>query len=228
LSPVPPRPEPLSIGGPAGLLEALVEDPRVPAASAECAASAPPAPVPGFAVVCHPHPLHGGTLQNKVVHTLARVFIELGLPTLRFNFRGVGASEGRYDSGRGETEDALAVIAFGRQRWPDAAVSLAGFSFGAMVALRAAARVHSVRRVVSVAPPVGRADLSVPARPSCPWLIVQGDADEIVDHRQVMAFAAGFSPPAQLRVLPGVDHFFHGHLRELHEAVMAFSKEETR
>jgi uncharacterized protein len=213
-----------------------VEDPGVPAlpalpppaAASAVAPGTPRVPGAGFAVVCHPHPLHGGTLQNKVVHTLARVFIELGLPTLRFNFRGVGASEGRYDGGRGETDDALAVIAFGRQRWPDAAVSLAGFSFGAMVALRAAARAHPVRRVVSVAPPVGRVDLPVPARPSCPWLIVQGDADEIVDHRQVVAFAAGFSPPAQLQVLPGVDHFFHGHLRELHEAVMAFAKEETR
>lgn len=215
MSPALPRPEPLCIGGPAGALEAILEDPAG-------------GPVSDFAVVCHPHPLHGGTLHNKVVHTLARVFTELGLPTLRFNYRGVGASAGRYDNGRGETDDALAVVAFGRQRWPDAAVSLAGFSFGAMVALRAAAHSAPVRRVVSVAPPVGRADLPVPARPGCPWLIVQGDADEIVDHRQVTAFAASFSPPPQLQVLPGVDHFFHGRLRELHEVVMAFSKEETR
>jgi uncharacterized protein len=219
LSPTIPRSEPLAIGGPAGVLEAILEDPL-----ASSAAGAPA----GFAVVCHPHPLHGGTMHNKVVHTLARVFIELGLPTLRFNYRGVGTSAGRYDNGRGETEDALAVIDFGRQRWPNAPVSLAGFSFGALVALRAAARSAQVERVVSVAPPVGRADPSVSARPDCPWLIVQGDADEIVDHRQVTAFAASFSPPPQLQVLPGVDHFFHGRLRELHEAVMAFSKEETR
>lgn len=179
-------------------------------------------------MVCHPHPLHGGTLQNKVVHTLARVFFELGLPTLRFNYRGVGASAGRYDKGVGETDDALAIIAYGRRRWPDAAVSLAGFSFGAMVALRAALRAAPVRRVVSVAPPVGRADGPAPARPDCPWLIVQGDADEIVDHRQVTAFAGRFSPPPQLQVLAGVDHFFHGRLRELHDAVMAFSSEGTR
>ncbi len=217
MNPAIPRPEPLAIGGPAGVLEAILEDPREPSA-----------PTAGFAVVCHPHPLHGGTLHNKVVHTLARVFIELGLPTLRFNYRGVGASEGRYDNGRGETEDALAVVGFARQRWPDAAVSLAGFSFGAMVALRAAARSAPVHSVVSVAPAVGRADVAVPARPDCPWLIVQGDADEIVDHHQVTAFAASFSPPPQLQVLPGVDHFFHGRLHELHEAVMAFSREPTR
>jgi uncharacterized protein len=220
LSPAIPRSEPLAIGGPAGVLEAILEDPLAPSATVGAPA--------GFAVVCHPHPLHGGTMHNKVVYTLARVFIELGLPTLRFNYRGVGTSEGRYDNGRGETEDALAVIDFGRQRWPKAAVSLAGFSFGAMVALRAAVRSAPVKRVVSVAPAVGRADLSVPARPDCPWLIVQGDADEIVDHRQVMTFAASFSPPAQLQLLPGIDHFFHGRLRELHETVMAFSREETR
>lgn len=215
MSPAILRPEPLSIGGPAGALEAMLEDPGG-------------ASVAEFAVVCHPHPLHGGTMHNKVVHTLARVFVELGLPTLRFNYRGVGASAGRYDNGRGETEDALAVIAAGRLRWPQAAVSLAGFSFGAIVALRAVGHAAPVRRLISVAPPVMRADMPLAERPQCPWLIVQGDADEIVDHRQVAAFAASCSPPPQLRVLPGVDHFFHGRLRELHEAVLAFSKAETR
>jgi hypothetical protein len=225
LNPAVPRAEPLTIGGPAGVLEAILEEPHPPAAAAvsvRVAASA------GFAVICHPHPLHGGTLHNKVVHTLARVFLELGLPTLRFNFRGVGASAGRYDNGRGETDDALAVIAYGRQRWPDAAVSLAGFSFGAIVALRAAERAAPVRQLVSVAPPIARVDVATAARPNCPWLILQGEADEIVDHRQVAAFAARFSPPPQLQVLAGVDHFFHGRLRELHEAVMAFSGQATR
>jgi hypothetical protein len=140
----------------------------------------------------------------------------------------VGASAGRYDNGRGETDDALAVIAYGRQRWPDAAVSLAGFSFGAIVALRAAERAAPVRQLVSVAPPIARVDVATAARPNCPWLILQGEADEIVDHRQVAAFAARFSPPPQLQVLAGVDHFFHGRLRELHEAVMAFSGQATR
>ena len=103
----PPRAEQLPIDGPAGVLEALLEDPQV----------SPPA---GFAVVCHPHPLHGGTMHNKVVHTVARACQERGMPTLRFNYRGVGASAGSYDEGRGETQDALAVIAAGRARWPGA------------------------------------------------------------------------------------------------------------
>ncbi|HEX4024256.1 MAG TPA: alpha/beta hydrolase [Steroidobacteraceae bacterium] len=206
--------EPLVIPGPAGAIEALLEEPV-------------PARPDGFAVICHPHPLHGGTMQNKVVHTLARVFQELGLPTLRFNYRGVGASAGGYDNGRGETEDALAVIAYGQRRWPVAAVSLAGFSFGALVALRASARVPPAR-LVNVAPAVGRPEAVPLRRPDCPWLIVQGDADEIVDYRQVQTFAQHFVPPPRLQILAGVDHFFHGRLHELHDAVIAFSREETR
>ncbi|MGH8142135.1 MAG: alpha/beta hydrolase [Steroidobacteraceae bacterium] len=208
-----PHAEPLVIPGPAGAIEALLEQPQQPSG--------------GFAVVCHPHPLHGGTMLNKVVHTLARAFQELGLATLRFNYRGVGASTGSYDNGRGETDDALAVIAHGQALWPGAAVSLGGFSFGAMVALRAAPRVAPVR-LISVAPAVGRPEPVPLRRPACPWLIVQGDADEIVDCGQVQGFAAGFEPAPRLQILPGVDHFFHGRLHELHDAVIAFSREETR
>jgi hypothetical protein len=208
-----PRPEPLVIAGPTGDLEALLEVPQETVGSE-------------YAVVCHPHPLHGGTLHNKVVHTLARSFQQLGLPTLRFNFRGVGASGGAYDHGRGETDDALAVIEWGARRWPGAAVSLAGFSFGALVALRIAQRVKATR-LVCVAPPVARPEAAALPPPGCPWLIVQGDADEIVDHRQVAAFAARFSPAPALRVLAGVDHFFHGRLRELQAAVLDFVKPQT-
>jgi alpha/beta superfamily hydrolase len=205
-----PDAKPLVIAGPAGDLEALLEIPQ--GASAR-----------EYAVVCHPHPLHGGSLQNKVVHTLARAFHEVGVPTLRFNFRGVGASAGSFDHGRGETEDALAVIEWGAQRWPGAALSLAGFSFGALVALRAAQRVPPIR-LICVAPPVARPEATAVASPSCPWLIIQGDADEIVDHRQVAAFAARTSPAPTLRVLAGVDHFFHGRLRELQATVVDFMR----
>jgi hypothetical protein len=208
-----PHAEPLVIAGPAGAIEALLEQPQRPSG--------------GFAVVCHPHPLHGGTMLNKVVHTLARAFQELGLATLRFNYRGVGTSAGTYDNGRGETEDALAVVAHGQARWPGAAVWLGGFSFGAVVALRVAARVRPAR-LISVAPAVGRPEPVSLSRPACPWLIVQGDADEIVDYRQVQVFAASFEPAPQLQILAGVDHFFHGRLQQLHDAVIAFSREETR
>jgi uncharacterized protein len=204
----PPRPEALRIAGPAGALEALLEDPQL-------------APPLGFGVVCHPHPLHGGTMQNKVVHTLARALQEQGLPTLRFNYRGVGQSEGSYDEGRGERDDALAVIAWGRARWPQLPLVLAGFSFGSLVALGAAPRAQPARLIL-VAPAVTRAPFADITPPSCPWLIVQGDADELVDFREVQAWAQRFTPPPVLRLLPGVDHFFHGRLHELRDALRSF------
>jgi uncharacterized protein len=203
-----PRAEPLLIDGPAGVLEALLEDPQG-------------SPAAAFGVICHPHPLYGGTMHNKVVHTVARACQERGMPTLRFNYRGVGASAGSYDEGRGETQDALAVVAAGRARWPDAALTLAGFSFGGMVSLCAAAAAAPAR-LISVAPAVMYAELASIARPACPWLIVQGEADEIVDSRQVQAFAARFEPPPQLVILPGVGHFFHGRLEQLRDAALAF------
>ncbi|HEY1726162.1 MAG TPA: alpha/beta fold hydrolase [Steroidobacteraceae bacterium] len=204
----PARAEPISIDGPAGALEALLEQPEV-ATGAACA------------VICHPHPLHGGSMHNKVVYTLARACQERGMPTLRFNFRGVGASAGRYDGGRGETEDALAVIASARRRWPDAALTLAGFSFGAMVSLGAAVSAAPAR-VISVAPAVTYPEFERMPRPQCPWLIIQGDADEVVRCADVQAFAARFQPPPRLVVLPGVGHFFHGRLTELRDAAFEF------
>jgi alpha/beta superfamily hydrolase len=202
----PPRAELLSIAGPAGPIESLLEDPQTQAPT-------------GFGVVCHPHPLYGGTMTNKVVHTLARSLQEQGMPTVRFNYRGVGKSAGQYDEGRGETADALAVVAWGRERWPGVPLTLAGFSFGAMVALLAAPAAQPVE-LITVAPAVANVRYSAVERPACPWLIIQGMADEVVDYRQVEAFAARFAPPPVLRLLPGIDHFFNGHLPELREAVL--------
>src|ERR1700683_5127890 len=195
-NPHPPRAQALMIDGPAGKLEALLEQPLAPPQSADSQDAAPAA----FGVICHPHPLYGGSMQNKVVYTIARACQERAMPTLRFNFRGVGASAGSYDEGRGETQDTLAVIAAGRARWPQAALTLAGFSFGAVVSLKAAAAA-APSRLISVAPAVARFGLESMARPACPWLIVQGDADEVVDAREVQAFAASFSPPPQLVLL---------------------------
>jgi uncharacterized protein len=212
----PPRAAALMIDGPAGKLEALLEQPQ-----AQPVADSQDLSPTAFAVICHPHPLHGGTMHNKVVYTIARACQERAMPTLRFNFRGVGASAGSYDEGRGETQDALAVIAAGRARWPQAALTLAGFSFGAVVSLMAAAAA-APSRLISVAPAVTRVGLASIARPACPWLIVQGDADEVVDAREVQAFAASFSPPPQLVLLPGVGHFFHSRLDQLRDATIAF------
>lgn len=195
--------------GPAGILEGIVDDPQV-------------AQAPACAVICHPHPLGGGTMTNKVVHTLARCFQQVGAATLRFNFRGVGASEGQFDNGAGETQDALAAIALARSRWPERPLWLAGFSFGSFVALRAAAQCEPAWLVV-VAPPVGRWDFSAIAAPNCPWLIVQGDADELVDASAVRDWAASVPRAPQWVLLAGVDHFFHGRLHDLKDVVLRFA-----
>ena len=212
----PPRAERVTLPGPAGALAALIESPG--GDTADAATGGVPA---AFGVLCHPHPLYGGTLDNKVVYTLARACIECGAPALRFNFRGVGASAGRYDEGRGETEDALAVIRYGRQRWPGAALWLAGFSFGAAVAMRAAQRACP-EALVTVAPGITRVGMEGVPSPQCRWLLVQGDADEVIEPAAVFEWAQGQSPAPDVRRFAGGGHFFHGRLQELRQTVVQF------
>ena len=197
--------------GPAGELEARIETPQ----GLE--------EVTAFGVVCHPHPLFGGTLDNKVVYTIARSFHDLGLPTIRFNFRGVGKSAGSFADGLGETDDTLAVIAAAREKWPEAALWLAGFSFGAAVAIRAAATAQPAR-LVAVAPAIKRVSLEGVPVPACPWLIVQGDADELVNAQETLEWARPLANPPQIALLPGVEHFFHGKLNDLRDAIGAFAR----
>lgn len=213
MSTTPASLERLSIPGPSGALEAVVE--QAPGGGGTAA----PAQA-SYAVLCHPHPLFGGTMDNKVVTTLAKTLQADGIATLRFNFRGVGQSAGAFDDGLGETEDAAAVAAYGAQRWPDRRLVLAGFSFGAFVALRLALE-RETSRLITVAPPVDRFDFSGLAAPGCPWLVVQGDADDVVDPESVSAWVEGLSPKPNLVVLPGVGHFFHGQLAQLRDAVKA-------
>jgi alpha/beta superfamily hydrolase len=201
----PPAPQPVVIPGPSGDLEAIVEIPD----SFDGAR---------MAVVCHPHPLHGGTMTNKVVHTLARTFNECGLASVRFNYRGVGKSGGRYDEGRGETEDALAVIDWAQQSWPAAALCLAGFSFGGGVAFRAATQRETVR-LITVAPSLARYPDEFTALPRCPWLLIQGDQDEVIDAQTVISWARGLATPPEMQVLAGAGHYFHGRLNDLREIV---------
>jgi len=200
-----PVAEALRIAGPAGELEAILEDPG--------------GQYGVVAVVCHPHPLHGGTMHNKVVHTLARTFNRLGVPALRFNFRGVGNSQGGYDSGDGESLDAEAVMDYAASRYPGRGIWLAGFSFGARVALTLAAR-READLLVTVAPPVGRMDMSGIAQPGCRWIILQGDRDELVDADQVVEWVNQLAPGPELVVFEGVDHFFHGRLVQMRETLL--------
>ena len=199
------QPKGIEIAGPAGVLEAAVD------------ASARPAVA--TAVVCHPHPKQQGTMSNKVVTTVARAFTRLGADAVRFNFRGVGRSAGVYAGGVGECDDALAVVAWCRERWRDRPLYLAGFSFGAAVAATIAARVAPAG-LVTVAPPVDRLRESFVA-PRCRWLLVHGEADDVVPLGPVLEWARALATPPDIVLLPGVGHFFHGSLAELNGAVAA-------
>jgi alpha/beta superfamily hydrolase len=192
--------------GPAGALELSLD---LPEASE---------PLAGLAIICHPHPLEGGTMHNKVVTMVARSLRELGLTTIRFNFRGVGLSEGSYDNGRGETLDLLAVAQWAQQARPDYQLWLGGFSFGAWIALLGA-RHLPVAQVISIAPPAGRWDFSAVLPPACPWLVVQGEADDIVAPQAVYDWIAKLNAHPTLVKMPDTGHFFHRRLLDLRGAI---------
>jgi len=200
-----PAAERLFIEGPAGPIEALVERPAASVAGV-------------VAVCCHPHPLFGGTMQNKVVHALARAALDCGVPAIRFNFRGVGGSQGSYDHGTGETDDALAVAQWGEAAFGAGRTWALGFSFGSFVAF-GLANTRAAVRLVTVAPPVQRFDFTQLAVPRCPWLVVQGDSDELVNHDSVLQWTRTLAPAPQVEIFPGADHFFHGRITALREAV---------
>jgi hypothetical protein len=192
--------ERLAIAGPAGPLEVAINVPDG-------------APV-GLALVAHPHPQQGGTLDNKVVQTLAKTFVALGYAAVRFNFRGVGQSAGAFDEGVGETDDALAALAHGRARFGVALpLALAGFSFGTFVQTRVAQSVE-FERLVLVAPAVGRFTIgSVPPE----TIVIHGEEDDVVPLAEVLAWARPQALP--LIVFPGCGHFFHGRLVQLQQVV---------
>ena len=200
--------EELTITGPAGRLECMLERP-----SAEN--------VRGVAVVCHPHPLHGGTMHNKVAHTLARAFVGQEFATLRFNFRGVEGSDGRHDDGVGEVDDVIAAMDWMAAEYPGMSLWLGGFSFGAAMAIRASIR-REVAGLVSVAPAAYRFAGNLAEQPACPWLIVHGDEDELVPIEETIEWVNAMEPGPELVVFPGTSHFFHGKLVELRNTVGDF------
>ena len=174
-------------------------------------------------VICHPHPEFGGTLNNKVVHTLARAAVEQGLTAIRFNFRGVGESEGCFDQGEGELDDLLCVMEWARTKYPAQPICLAGFSFGAYIAARAAQQ-NNIQRLLLVAPSVTLYDMSGINNIPVPWTVIQGMADEIIPAKQVLDWVNRQKRPPVLHQLEGVSHFFHGHLVQLRQlASEAFS-----
>ena len=189
---------------------------RGPVGNLECVADVPEADdeVPATVVLCHPHPQHGGTMHNKVVMIMERALRELGLHTIRFNFRGAGESVGEFDEGYGETDDLFAVTEWVRQVRPNDELWLGGFSFGAFITLRAAQNLK-LGQLISIAPPVDRYEFSDLPRPDNPWLIIQGDEDEIVSFEDVSNWVETLDPRPGYLVMEQAGHFFHRRLMDL-------------
>jgi alpha/beta superfamily hydrolase len=196
------------VDGDAGRIETVVDFPAP-------SATASPQAARGLALVAHPHPLHGGTLDNKVAQTLAKTFVELGYIALRPNFRGAGASEGVHDDGNGETEDLLKVAAYAQARFGALPLVLAGFSFGAYVQTRVAKRLRP-ERMVLVALTVRRAATeTVPPD----TIMIHGDQDETAPLAELLQWAE--PQELQVVVIPGADHFFHRRLHLIKSAIKA-------
>ena len=189
---------------------------RGPAGAIECASDVPEkeCEIPAVIIICHPHPLHSGTMHNKVVTIMERSMRELGLRTVRFNFRGAGESEGEHDDSYGETDDLFAVAEWVRRTRPDDTLWLGGFSFGSYVASRAALNLD-IGQLITIAPPVDRYPFDSLRHPECPWLVIQGDEDEIVSIDQVRQWSSTLKPPPELIVMQEADHFFHRRLMDL-------------
>jgi uncharacterized protein len=179
------------------------------------------APAPG-AVVCHPHPMYGGSMHNSVVEAVLEAMWQLGYATLRFNFRGVGGSEGEYDGGVGEASDAHAAVRFlAAQSGVDSnTIVLAGYSFGAAVALRAGIADPRVTRLIAVALPVGVMDGGGEGESLKPVLLVSGDSDSYSPEAQVRAVAKNLGALARVEIIAGADHFFAGYEAGLTAAIL--------
>ncbi len=205
----------VDLRGPAGRLEALLWTQS---------AKAPPAPL--AALICHPHPLFGGTMHNKIVYQVAKTLHRLGLPVLRFNFRGAGLSEGTHDQGRGEMQDVAAALDFLAAEFPKRALLLAGYSFGAWVGLRVGCADPRVTHLVGVGIPVNDSDFSFLHGCAKPKLFVVGELDQFAARERVEALVASLSEPqraaTQLVFVPGADHFFPGKLSHVDAALRSW------
>jgi hypothetical protein len=197
----------LFVPGPAGRLEAAIDEPVMAARA--------------IAVLCHPHPLYGGSLDDGVLATAAGALLAAGVSCLRFNFRGVGASDGEHDGGRGETDDALAALAYCAAQRPHLPRLLLGYSFGAMVAWRAAqpsGAADPLERLLLVAPVMGRAPLAGVA-PGCPVHVIAGSDDRFVNWQTLAAWADALATRPAIARIDGCDHFFSGQHAALADAV---------
>ena len=207
------RIESLMLSGPVGRLEALLEEPedRDPAEAA---------------LVCHPHPRHGGTMHNKVVYRIARGLRRSGSVVLRFNYRGVNLSEGEYGHGAGEVEDARSALSFLRARYPGLPFTLAGFSFGARIVTRLACERLGARRVIAVGFPTVYKEVGYLEGCELPRIFVQSTQDQYGPLPELTRLIAALPPPKELIAIPAKDHFFAGALAELEEAIYRLGSEK--
>jgi alpha/beta superfamily hydrolase len=203
---MPRKIESLFLPGPAGRLEALLEEPE-DGAPRECA------------LVCHPHPQHGGTMHNKVVHRVARGLRHAGSVVLRFNYRGVNLSEGTYANGEGELDDARTALEFLRGRYPGLPVTLAGFSFGSRIVLRLGCGGGGARRVIAVGFPTVYRDRSYLENCTLPRIFVQSTHDEFGPAEELRAIVEALPEPKKLVLIEAQDHFFAGGLDRLEHAI---------
>jgi hypothetical protein len=200
------------IAGAVGHLEVLFTSPKTTPTKS-------PASPSSYALICHPHPLYGGTMHNKVVYMIASTFQRLGVGTVRFNFRGVGKSEGKFDHGEGEIEDLYAVVEWLEKKWAPTELWLAGFSYGSYVALRGHRQVGATRLLL-IAPSVERFKTKELSLSTLPTLVIQGDRDEIVSPQAVSQWLAAQAHQPQLVIIPEADHFFHRKLPQLRDAIL--------
>ncbi len=206
------RIESFFLPGPAGRLECLL---RHPAGADGSGGPGAGAPAPGAAVVCHPHPLFGGTMHNKVVHAAAEAIVRRGLPVLRFNFRGAGGSGGRHDGGRGEQDDLRAVLDHLEGRYAGRPILIAGYSFGACVGLRVGYDDARAAALIGIGAPLTLYDFGFLRDCRKPLALIQGAQDPFGPPGLLMTLAAALPGGARVSVIPGAAHGFDGHLEEL-------------
>lgn len=214
----------LFLPGPAGRLQAIATPGKLTASNMQASSANS---VKHVAIVCHPHSLMGGTMNNKVVHTIARAHRDAGHPVIRFNFRGVEQSEGQYDGGVGESDDLLAVMAWAKHCFPAAQIWLAGFSFGSFVSARTTAMAldagFDLAHLLLVAPAVENYPFDRLTEFAVPMAMIYGDQDEVVDPQEILQWFESVTSDKQIESIEGAGHFFHGRLTDLKAAVEKLS-----
>lgn len=175
----------------------------------------------GIIIICHPHPLHGGSMKNKVVHTIARACLSKNIMVLRFNFRGVGLSQGSFDDGIGEYDDVISVMNYIKNYYPKIPIWLGGFSFGGGIAIRVAAAIES-KALITIAPSVFKNNFLIRNEPICPWLILHGNKDEVIKIHTLIDWHKNLEVTSRIVIIDGATHFFHGCLVELRAEIETF------